>query len=461
MKVKRTIPQLIAVTKNEFNLDLLKEMLEIALKLEFMTIPPYLCALWSILDNTHQAYSTIKDHIAQEEMLHMGLVCNLLVALGEKPNLVLGHPSYPDSLPGLTPEVGPIELQPLSRAALELFLEIEYPMNGPIDIANDLEKTSRFLKPETLITASTIGEFYTQIERVFVDLNNRGILPEFDMEHQLEWSFGNSAQVGVLCKIEDIQGVHKAIELIKRQGEGSSGSPEDTGIDDLAHYYRFLEISEEHNIVPVPGTPNQFQYDSQLVPFPNVRPMRPITEEPDGDYSNVSDPVAVEKMRFFDKKYTEMLLQLEAAWSSSTEGARYLSAAVVTMRDLSTTAIELMELNIPGSDQTYGPYFRVQEGVELPPLDGIDGEFPLVQDPTWEDNIQYFFTDQDKACMMIAGREPIDLGSYSQVVENADDILERVSKPEGDRELMPPGARWHQNKIDTFDNWINNGTPEG
>ena len=63
------------------NLDWLKKSLQAAITLEFATIPPYLSALWSIKDELHPVAKSIRE-VAQEEMLHMALACNMLASLG-------------------------------------------------------------------------------------------------------------------------------------------------------------------------------------------------------------------------------------------------------------------------------------------------------------------------------------------------------------------------------------------
>src|SRR5437588_12366060 len=61
------------------------EALQEAVELEFGTIPPYLYARWSIDPDADpgQVGDAIM-HVAQEEMLHMGLAGNLLAGRGAK-----------------------------------------------------------------------------------------------------------------------------------------------------------------------------------------------------------------------------------------------------------------------------------------------------------------------------------------------------------------------------------------
>jgi hypothetical protein len=71
------IVELMAVPAAAHDIDWLKATLQSAIELEFATIPPYLCAYWSIKSGINPAALLIRT-IAFEEMLHFGLACNLL-----------------------------------------------------------------------------------------------------------------------------------------------------------------------------------------------------------------------------------------------------------------------------------------------------------------------------------------------------------------------------------------------
>ena len=60
-------------------LDDLREHLQWALELEHATLPPYLCALYSIKPGTNTEASHAIASVCYEEMLHMTLAANLLM----------------------------------------------------------------------------------------------------------------------------------------------------------------------------------------------------------------------------------------------------------------------------------------------------------------------------------------------------------------------------------------------
>jgi hypothetical protein len=79
---------------------------------------------------------------------------------------------------------------------------------------------------------------------------------------------------------------------------------------------------------------------------------------------------------------------------------------------------------------------------------------PVVPNPTWTGNIRGFFTPGEISCMQGQG---IDLSSYDDVKANAQDIYGETSSGN-----MPLGGTpWSANRVQTFQNWMNNGYQMG
>lgn len=333
IQADRTIVELMEIPEVEHGLDWLKASLQAAIKLEFFTLPPYLSALWSIKsDETDPAAISIRNHIATEEMLHMGLACNLLTAIGGTPkiNTPEAVPRYPGPLPGIDADKDLIvSLQALSPKAIEVFLKIEFPEGGPVAVA-------------PLASLSTIGAFYSAIENAF-----NSIQPTLSQDRQLDGFLG-------LVKITSLSEVRQAIQLIKRQGEGSKTSPEDTGPDDLAHYYRFAEIFHGKKLRKDKST-GEWHFDGSSIPFPDVWPM---AEVPSGGYQreDVSDQV-LQMLEQVDQSFTKMTSELQSAWENGDQNQ--LSYAVSTMFELKAPSKSLMQTPIPSGNGNYGPCFRL------------------------------------------------------------------------------------------------------
>jgi hypothetical protein len=117
---------------------------------ELSTIPPYLYAMYSIEDQQSEAARLIAS-VVVEEMLHVALTTNLLLAMGGEPDFGPGVvPTYPDFLAHHKP---PLRLE-LRRCTVDLirdtFMTIERPQAaGAIPEDDDFE---------------TLGQFYAALE---------------------------------------------------------------------------------------------------------------------------------------------------------------------------------------------------------------------------------------------------------------------------------------------------------
>ena len=112
-------------------IDDLRRHLQWAIELEHATIPPYLCALYSLDPARNPEATQVVGTVLAEEMIHLALAANLLNAVGgrpvlDSPDLLPTHPTY---LPHSNRSVR-LSLRPFSREAVEGFLAIERPADG-------------------------------------------------------------------------------------------------------------------------------------------------------------------------------------------------------------------------------------------------------------------------------------------------------------------------------------------
>ena len=79
----------------------LREHLQWAIELEHATVPPYLCALYSLDPDRNPEVAEVMRSVFVEEMLHMLLAANLLNAVGGRPRIDTPQmlAPYPRSLP--------------------------------------------------------------------------------------------------------------------------------------------------------------------------------------------------------------------------------------------------------------------------------------------------------------------------------------------------------------------------
>lgn len=307
----------------------IEEAIGMAVSLEFATIPIYLTALWSIKDQEDAVAKSVRA-IAHEEMLHFALSCNLLSALGMKPNLVNGKiPSYPGNLPGELYPTVQLTLSGLTDSNLRKFIAIEQPAK-PIPIEDSEGNTVED-------SAVTIGEFYEALRQAFHTYR-----PNLSIERQLAGPLAPMV-------IPDLDALDKAIDLIVSQGEGGGDRPYGDGSNDLAHYYRFAEILIKQHL----------EWDQTNKRMRKVAPLpRPAIYEfipaPQGGYGPETPEEILRLAGRFNEIYSRMLDDLEAAWGM--EGHSSLLLAIEKMFDLQELARKMMSFS-GANGKGYGPEF--------------------------------------------------------------------------------------------------------
>ncbi|MFD9130373.1 ferritin-like protein [Kitasatospora sp. NPDC059571] len=321
----RSAARLLAVPGGHRDVPWIRDALQTALELELATLPPYLCAWWSIRDRSDPAARLIQG-IVYDEMFHMALVCNLLVAVGGRPSIVDGVMSYPGPLPGGVREDLTVRLAGLGHDFVrDVMMGIELP-EAPV---------ARVAGPPS------IGSFYDGLAAAFEEA-----APELAADGQLRQRIGPN----MLEPVARPSDVARVIETVKEQGEGTSTSPEcSLGREMLGHYYAFGEIYHERMLERVDGV---WEYSGDPLPFPDVRPMGVVPAD--------GWPSPERRVRRLlhqcDALFTTVLRELEAAWDGG--GHRALGRAVAAMRSMEKPATALMDIPVPGTDRTYGPQFR-------------------------------------------------------------------------------------------------------
>ncbi|MGW1956911.1 ferritin-like domain-containing protein [Streptomyces sp. NPDC001920] len=321
-----SVARLLAVSEDARGVAWIRSALQVAVGLELATIPPYLCGWWSVKDRGSEVARMIR-RIAGDEMYHLGIVCNLLVAVGGRPRIKAAAPVYPGPLPGGVRAGITVYLSGLTKPFVrDVMMAIEAPEESLVRSAQ---------------AAPTVGEFYAGLQRAF-----QVVRPDLSVRGQLSGYVGGDD----LRPVESLQDVERAIGIIREQGEGTAGSPADSFEDDHpAHYYAFGEIYHGRELRE---TEEGWKYVGGPVPFPDVRPMAPV---PVGGWPHPSARVG-QLLYQFDATYSTVLDTLDAAWAGG--GHRTLGAALHAMRGLEDPAVELMETKIPYAPGTYGPQFR-------------------------------------------------------------------------------------------------------
>jgi Ferritin-like len=326
-------------------LDDLHRHLQWALELEHSTIPPYLCALYSLAPGSNAEASDAIRAVVMEEMLHLVLVANVFNAVGGKPNLDHEHfvPQYPGPLPHSDGSVI-VGLQRFSPAQLGCFMRIERP-----EVPHAEPQPDHY---------HSIGQFYDAILAGLECLNAQPT-PLFtgNAAEQIDptrWYYGGG---GAPIVVSDLASAKAAIGEIKLQGEGSPDSIWDLDtqraqVHELAHYYRFEEIRVGRHFTPL-DTPRTGPTGALIpVQWERVLPMRANPKM--ADYADQPEVLAL--MRAFNRSYTDLLKTLHLGFNGRPG---QLFQAVPLMYRMKEQALALM--NLPcgdGSGETVGPSFE-------------------------------------------------------------------------------------------------------
>jgi hypothetical protein len=183
--------------------------------------------------------------VAIEEMVHLGLVMNLLAAIGAAPHLQ--RPNLPLA-PGFYPPEVVVALRPFDAATLEHFVFLERPAEH--EHGNDSPQprvNRRPRRPRQLVASAqdytTVGELYRGIEAGFESLTESlGEKRLFVGDPRIQVGPALLALDG-LHAVTDLASARAAIERIIEQGEGSRG------IVARSHHDRFREIREELRVL--------------------------------------------------------------------------------------------------------------------------------------------------------------------------------------------------------------------
>lgn len=363
-------------------LDDLREHLQWAIELEHSTLPPYLCALYSIKPGANRPAVDVITSVFIEEMLHMTLAANVLNAVGGKPRLDHAGfiPRYPTYLPH-SANAFQVSLEPFSPAALETFMKIERP-----------EESGAPSEDEGY---DTIGQFYQAIEeglkRLCDELGEAQVFTGDPARQILPDSFRYSGS-GRVIPVYDLASAMAAIDEIEEQGEGLKHAEVWDGDrdmfhperDEVAHYFRFMEIARGRSFRRGDTPESGPSGESFGVDWSAVYPMRsnPRTEGFRGGSAIVA------AMGEFNLAYSDLLRDLHRAFNGERDR---LGRTIPAMMQLKTMAQRLVQMEA-GDGTNAGPSFEY-----MPPVTAMQGA-----------NAAFKITVQENGPYVVSGGVPIN-----------------------------------------------------
>lgn len=257
-----------------------------AAAVELSTVPLYLYAAYSIKTSGYSqwspgvsAFRTIRS-VVIEEMLHLCLARNLLVAIGG--DMKLHDPEIVKSFPTPMLHREPKLCLHLAPASKELMREVFIPLELP-----EWKPEGAWMAQETFdpIFYETLGEFYNAIEegfKKFADKAEYGDQLFGDEDTKLKRSllqygraYWNDDGGGQPIIVKDLTTAKQAINTIVEQGEGAKRNTvplkpahPTPGLDELTHYAKFKKIADGidkiGDVWPVLTDPTRDQYNGSL-----------------------------------------------------------------------------------------------------------------------------------------------------------------------------------------------------
>lgn len=320
--------------------------LQLAVELEFATLPVYLTSLYSIVHGCNIEVYNLIHSVIMQEMLHMVQAANILIAVGGTPIIDSKDtiPKYPTI--GLPGGVLPRLRITLEKASLihiyKVFMGIEVPHNTSVDM------------PNPHIFNDTIGQFYDEIrhciDRLGDDIFIGGGRP--DLQIQWPWKI-NSSSFGEVHTVTNVESANVAIDEIVEQGEGANPfDPTYDDIGDIAHFYKFEEIVCQRHLVRVNESgKSYYRYSGAKIYF-----------DPEGVWQMRDNPSkecippnnnCYTEARTFHASYRSLLKALQRVFSGHPEN---IDDVVTNMESLGVHARKLMWTKVtPDDDLTCGP----------------------------------------------------------------------------------------------------------
>jgi ferritin-like protein len=327
-------------------LDDLREHLQWAIELEHVTLPPYLCAFYSLDPAQNPDAAAVLGGVFVEEMLHFALAANVLNAVGGRPRI--DSPAllqaYPRPMPHGDTSLT-LSLAPFDAEALETFLRVERPAPPSAPAEPDRYET--------------IGQFYSAIEDglrgLCARLGERAVFSGDPARQVTTEHFRHSA--APLIAVDGLSSALRALREIVDQGEGAGGGEVWDGDADVlhpdraevAHYFRLQELKVGRRYQTGDTARTGPTGEAVRLDFGGIRPMRRnprVEDHPDGH------PIRSAQERF-NSTYCSLLGLLEQAFDGRPER---LGNAVRSMYALTGQAQALLQMP-DGDGFVAGPTF--------------------------------------------------------------------------------------------------------
>jgi hypothetical protein len=277
-------------------------------------------------------------NVAVEEMGHLAIVNNLLVAIGGAPHF--NRPNLPVA-EGYLPACFAVHLTPFDEATLDHFIFLEHPEGSSIQDHDTFGAEAEVVREVKDIRLTPSAEDYETIAELY-GMIREGLQSLVARQGSLAFVAASSArQIGPdvanlpgVSVITDLPTALQALDVIVEQGEGSPQESEDS------HFARFNAIKTEWA-----------ELKSSSPAFEPAHPAahNPVMRRPADPTSRVwiTAPEAVRHLDLANAIYGQVLVLLEEAYAPSvcaTDRRAFFQAAMSLMHALSMLGQKLARM---------------------------------------------------------------------------------------------------------------------
>lgn len=335
------------------DLDTLRKAAQLAVKVEFTTIPAYLTGLYSISDRSSNAYQALRS-VVIEEMFHVNQAANILVAIGGAPVFTGAMvPTYPSYLPSASTSASSplpyVVLAPATRAVFQnvyMAIETPAPWDAPPEGAN----------------YQTIGQLYKAlwdgIENCVALFGESAVFkPQAGAEQRSDIYLGKFG--GKVIEVTDLASAQLAIQQIVAQGEGAVSDSHPLVAAQPYGAYEHYGMRTDGTYGPILGTPYELSHYYKFLMVANSANLPetlPIISNP--KTSDFANPKAAHAAETFNLCYSVMLEALQLSFTASGTSADLYFKFVLPMMHTQLPALANYLMNTPAlshGDASVGP----------------------------------------------------------------------------------------------------------
>lgn len=354
-------PEIMRTLREATGIETVREMLTNAVELELATIPTYYTGAFSIKPGANDEAKALILSVAYEEMLHMSLAANLLIAVGGNPPIrAMGEAlRFPTPLPMSVDEGVIVALGSTAKKQVyDVFMGIEHPDTDAVLPGEKRRHPQAKLYKQP--GYNSIGDFYNAILEKLAGMPDAFAAPRLDRQLDIGNLFPGAVAGNPSGKVKNMKTARQSVDTILAQGEGAqvgSDPIDPTGGlgDSFAHYFKFAEIYYGKRLVKDKKDKSGWSYSGEPVPL-----------NADGVYNFKANPALSDyepgtavyaAAQEFYLTYMRLLDALDGTFNGNPS---MMSSALGIMFELKLVAAKVLQHSIENGAYQAAPPFQLE-----------------------------------------------------------------------------------------------------